>query len=64
MSRERDTFYTTGMQNFGLRDIKTSIEGISGIEAMHMMKKGQFHEGVKSAQNEVEFIHKLFGLAS
>ncbi|EEL51271.1 hypothetical protein bcere0022_13650 [Bacillus cereus Rock3-44] len=33
-----------------------------GIEAMHMMKKGQFHQIVKSAQNEVEVIHKLLGL--
>lgn len=32
MSREGDTFYTTGMQNFGLRDIKTSIKGMSGRE--------------------------------
>ncbi|WP_375337675.1 hypothetical protein [Bacillus sp. 3103sda1] len=29
-----------------------------------VMKKEQVHQGVKSAQNEVEFIHKLFGLAS
>jgi transposase, IS6 family len=29
-----------------------------------MMKKGQVHQEVKSVQNEVEFIHKLFGMAS
>jgi hypothetical protein len=27
---------------------------------MHMMKKGQVHQGMVSAQNEVKFIHKLF----
>ncbi|MCI0768253.1 IS6 family transposase, partial [Bacillus sp. TL12] len=29
-----------------------------------MMKKGQLHFQVKSAQNEVRFIHELFGIAS
>ncbi len=48
----------------GLKSFRTASWMISGIEAMHMMKKGQVHQGVKSAQNEVEFIHKLFGLAS
>ena len=48
----------------GLKSFHTASWMISGIEAMHMMKKGQVHQGVKSAQNEVEFIHKLFGLAS
>ncbi len=48
----------------GLKSFRTAYWMISGIEAMHMMKKGQIHQGVKSAQNEVEFIHKLFGLAS
>ncbi|RFT61379.1 IS6 family transposase, partial [Bacillus clarus] len=37
---------------------------LSGVETMHMMKKGQLHLQVKSAQNEVRFIHKLFGIAS
>ena len=31
---------------------------------MHMIKKKQVHQGVKSAQNEVEFIHKLFRLTT
>ncbi|PHE99976.1 IS6 family transposase, partial [Bacillus pseudomycoides] len=37
---------------------------LSGVETIHMMKKGQLHPQVKSAQNEVRFIHKLFGIAS
>jgi hypothetical protein len=32
---------------------------LSGVEAMHMMKKGQLHRQVKSIQNELKFIHKL-----
>ncbi|RWS38106.1 IS6 family transposase [Bacillus mycoides] len=47
----------------GLKSLRTATLILSGIEAMHMMKKGQLHQRVKSAQNEVEFIHKLFGLA-
>ncbi len=48
----------------GFKSYKTATYILSGIEAMHMIKKGQVHQGVKSAQNEVEFIHKLFGIAS
>jgi transposase-like protein len=48
----------------GFKTYETATSIVRGIEAMHMMKKGQVHQGVKSAQNEVEFIHKLFGLAS
>ncbi|WP_286130477.1 IS6 family transposase [Bacillus sp. 37MA] len=47
----------------GFKSYKTATYILSGIEAMHMIKKGQVHQGVKSAQNEVEFIHKLFGIA-
>jgi len=34
------------------------------IIRVYMMKKGQHHRQVESAQNEVEFIHTLFGIAS
>ncbi len=34
------------------------------LEAMYMMKKAQIHSQVKSAQNEVGFIHQLFGIVS
>ncbi|PAL04645.1 IS6 family transposase, partial [Peribacillus simplex] len=47
----------------GLKSFRTATYILSGIEAMHMIKKKQVH-GVKSVQNQKEFIHKLFGLAS
>lgn len=37
---------------------------LSGKEAMYMIKKKQVHQGMKSAQNQKEFIHKLFALVS
>ncbi len=42
----------------------TATSIVRGIEAMHMMKKRQVHQGVKSVQNRKEFIDKLFGIAS
>ncbi|MED4256511.1 IS6 family transposase [Priestia megaterium] len=48
----------------GLKSFRTATYILSGIEVMHMLKKKQVHQGVKSAQNQKEFIHKLFGLAS
>ncbi|HER2162512.1 DDE-type integrase/transposase/recombinase [Bacillus sp. SD075] len=44
----------------GLKSFRTATYILSGIEAMHMIKKKQVYQGVKSAQNEVEFIHRLF----
>ncbi|PEI33681.1 IS6 family transposase, partial [Bacillus pseudomycoides] len=35
-----------------------------GIEAMHVVKKGQLVLLEKSVQNQVEFIHQLFGIAA
>ena len=48
----------------GLKSFRTATYILSGIEAMHMIKKKQVHQEVKSAQNQKEFIHQLFGLAS
>ncbi|MDM5186078.1 IS6 family transposase [Bacillus sp. DX4.1] len=48
----------------GLKSFKTAISILSGVEAMHMMKKGQLVLMDKSVQNQKEFIRKLFGLAS
>ncbi|PJN52457.1 hypothetical protein BAWEI_58910 [Bacillus mycoides] len=48
----------------GLKSFKTAISILSGVEAMHMMKKGQLVLLDKSVQNQKQFIHKLFGLAS
>ncbi|MBD5797767.1 IS6 family transposase [Bacillus pseudomycoides] len=48
----------------GSKSYETATSILSGVEAMHMMKKGQLNLQAKSAQNEVGFIHKLFGFAS
>lgn len=48
----------------GLKSFHTAIYILNGIEAIHMLKKKQVHHKVKSVQNQREFIHKLFGLAS
>ncbi|MFD2509588.1 IS6 family transposase [Halalkalibacter alkalisediminis] len=48
----------------GLKSFRTATYILSGVEAMHMIKKKQVHQGVKSAKNQKEVIHKLFGLAS
>ncbi|MGG3528279.1 IS6 family transposase [Bacillus pseudomycoides] len=48
----------------GFKSFRTATYILSGIEAMHMMKKKQFHQGVESAQNQKDFIDKLFGIAS
>ncbi|MFE4047679.1 IS6 family transposase [Priestia sp. YIM B13490] len=48
----------------GFKSYETATSILSGIEVMHMVKKEQLHRQVKSAQNEVEFIHKLFGISS
>ncbi|WJE55922.1 IS6 family transposase (plasmid) [Bacillus cereus] len=48
----------------GLKSFKTAIFILIGVEAMHMMKKRQLVLMDKSVQNQKEFIHKLFGLAS
>ncbi|MDC2867940.1 IS6 family transposase [Bacillus sp. BP-3] len=48
----------------GFKSYETATSILSGVETMHMMKKGQLHLQVKSVQNEVRFIHKLFGIAS
>ncbi|MGE7940354.1 IS6 family transposase [Bacillus paramycoides] len=48
----------------GLKSLRTAKRIIAGIEAMHMIKKGQTLQREKSVQNQKQFIHKLFGLAS
>ena len=48
----------------GLKTFRTAKQIICGVEVMHMLKKGQLQQGVKSVQSEIEFIHKLFGVAS
>ncbi|MED1569124.1 DDE-type integrase/transposase/recombinase [Bacillus paramycoides] len=48
----------------GLNSFRTATSIISGIEAMHMVKKGQLVLLDKSVQNQVKFIHQLFGMAA
>ncbi|WP_243526916.1 IS6 family transposase [Bacillus pseudomycoides] len=48
----------------GFKSFRTATYILSGIEEMHMMKKKQLHQGVKSAHNQKDFIDKLFGIAS
>jgi len=48
----------------GLKSFRTATYILCGIEAMHMIKKKQTHQRVTSVQNQKEFIHQLFGLAS
>ncbi|PEK87159.1 IS6 family transposase [Bacillus mycoides] len=50
------------MLGFKCFDTATSI--LSGVEAMHMIKKEQLDLRDKSVQNQKEFIHQLFGLAA
>jgi IS6 family transposase len=48
----------------GLETLRTAKRIIAGIEAMHMIKKGQALQREKSVQNQKEFIHQLFGLVA
>ncbi|RPK09284.1 hypothetical protein FH5_04147 [Priestia endophytica] len=44
----------------GLKSSRTAKSILSGIEAMHIIKKGQLTLQEKSVQNQVKFIHQLF----
>jgi transposase, IS6 family len=48
----------------GFESFRTAKPIISGIEAMHMVKKGPLVLQDKSAQNQVKIIHTLFGIAA
>ncbi len=48
----------------GFKSFETATSILSGVEAMHMVKKRQHHRQVESVRNEVTFIHQLFGIAS
>jgi transposase, IS6 family len=48
----------------GLKSLRTAKRIIAGIEAIHMIKKGQTFQREKSVQNQKEFIHQLFGLVA
>ncbi|AZV43200.1 transposase [Peribacillus asahii] len=48
----------------GLKSLRTAKRMIAGLEAMHIIKKGQTLQREKSVQNQKEFIHQLFGLVA
>ncbi|MDR4174313.1 DDE-type integrase/transposase/recombinase, partial [Bacillus nitratireducens] len=48
----------------GLKSFRTATSILSGVEAMHMIKKEQIALRNQSVQNQKEFIHQLFGLAT
>ncbi|MFB9759084.1 IS6 family transposase [Ectobacillus funiculus] len=45
----------------GLKSFRTAKRIIAGIEAMHMIKKGQTLQGEKSVRSQVNPVHQLFG---
>lgn len=47
----------------GFKSFDTATSILSGVEAMHMIKKEQIDLRDQSVQNQIEFIHQLFGLA-
>ncbi|PEE34221.1 IS6 family transposase, partial [Bacillus pseudomycoides] len=46
----------------GFKSFDTATSILSGVEAMHMIKKEQIDLRNQSVQNQKEFIHQLFGL--
>jgi len=48
----------------GLKSFRTATSILSGIEAMHIIKKGQLILWDRSVQNEMKFIYQLFGMAA
>ncbi|PFK17493.1 IS6 family transposase, partial [Bacillus cereus] len=48
----------------GLKSFDTAISILSGVEAMHMIKKEQINLQNQSIQNQKEFVHQLFGLVA
>ena len=47
-----------------LKSFRTATFIISGIETMHIVKKGQLVLRDKSVQSQVRFIHQLFGITA
>ncbi|OTX88857.1 IS6 family transposase [Bacillus thuringiensis serovar chanpaisis] len=48
----------------GLKSMLTATKMIAGIEAMHMIKKGQTLQGKKSVQKQIYLINEIFGLTA
>lgn len=48
----------------GFKSFDTAEKTVRGIEAMHMIRKGQVDGLNQCALSEVKFINKLFGLTA
>ncbi|MED3324546.1 DDE-type integrase/transposase/recombinase, partial [Bacillus thuringiensis] len=48
----------------GLKSLPTATKMIAGIEAMHMIKKGQTLQREKSVQKQIYLINELFDLTA
>ncbi|MGX5634053.1 IS6 family transposase [Bacillus thuringiensis] len=48
----------------GLKSWRTATKMIAGIEAMHMIKKGQTLQGEKSVQKQIYLLNEIFGLTA
>ena len=48
----------------GLKSFRTATYVLSRLEAMHMLKKQQVHQEVKSVKTQKEFLYELFGIAA
>ena len=48
----------------GFKSFNTATSILSGVEAMHMIKKEQIDLRDQSIQNQKEFIHQLFGITA
>lgn len=48
----------------GFKSFKSAKKTLSGIEAMHIIKKGQVKNSIKSVLFEVQFINTIFGIVS
>ncbi|MEH7219011.1 IS6 family transposase [Bacillus toyonensis] len=48
----------------GFKSLRTAIKIIAGIEAMHMVKKGQLKLREQSVKNQNRCIHQLFGFTA
>lgn len=46
----------------GFKSYKTATSILSGVEAMHIIKKGQIDLQNQFVQNQKECIHRVFGL--
>lgn len=45
-----------------VQSFQTASTTLVGIEAIHIIKKGQTLQGEKSVRNQIQLIHNLFGL--